>query len=103
MLYQQPTSYSIKIARFLPKVEVVDKHGVSARRLFIRGHNGVVHKLYLNYCHDCLIEFVVKSYPYLVVGDNSLIESRREERVLQLCRSLNVYMGKRKVIVLICI
>ena len=41
----QPTSYCIKIARFMPRVEIVKKCGISARRLFILGHNGKVGKI----------------------------------------------------------
>lgn len=57
------------------------KHAIDcpfqARRLFIRGHNG-------------------KIYPYLVINDSSLSDARKEERVLQLLRLLNHYLGKQK-------
>ncbi|XP_038044323.1 transformation/transcription domain-associated protein-like isoform X2 [Patiria miniata] len=69
--------YSVKIARFMPRVEIVHKHNTAARRLYIRGSNG-------------------KIYPYLVVNDASMGESRREERVLQLLRMLNIFLAKRK-------
>ncbi|KAI8515292.1 hypothetical protein Bbelb_061050, partial [Branchiostoma belcheri] len=69
--------YYIKIAKFLPRVEIVHKHGTAARRLYIRGHNG-------------------KIYPYLVMNDACLSDSRREERVLQLLRMLNHFLEKRK-------
>lgn len=36
-------------------------------------------------------------YPYLVVNDACMTESRREERILQLLRLLNLYLEKRKV------
>lgn len=61
----------------MPRVELVQKHNMSARRLFIRANNG-------------------KIYPYLVVNDVCLSDSRREERVLQLLRILNLYFEKRK-------
>ena len=61
----------------MPRVELVQRHNFSARRLTIRGHNG-------------------KLYPYLVVNDAWLTESRREERVLQLLRMLNHFFEKRK-------
>uniref|UniRef100_A0A3P9PM59 Uncharacterized protein n=1 Tax=Poecilia reticulata TaxID=8081 RepID=A0A3P9PM59_POERE len=73
----KPTHYYIKIARFMPRVEIVQKHNTAARRLYIRGHNG-------------------KIYPYLVMNDACLTESRREERVLQLLRLLNPCLEKRK-------
>lgn len=63
--------------RFMPRVEIVQKHNTAARRLYIRGHNG-------------------KVYPYLVMNDACLTESRREERVLQLLRLLNPCLEKRK-------
>lgn len=63
--------------RFMPRVEIVQKHNTAARRLYIRGHNG-------------------KIYPYLVMNDACLTESRREERVLQLLRLLNPCLEKRK-------
>ncbi|XP_064648217.1 transformation/transcription domain-associated protein-like isoform X2 [Lineus longissimus] len=69
--------YYVKIARFMPRVEIVHKHNTAARRLYIRGHNG-------------------KIYPYLIVNDACLTESRREERVLQLLRMLNHFLGKQK-------
>lgn len=34
--------YYIRIARFMPRVELVQKHNFSARRLYIRGNNGKV-------------------------------------------------------------
>uniref|UniRef100_A0A8D0NEM8 Transformation/transcription domain associated protein n=1 Tax=Sus scrofa TaxID=9823 RepID=A0A8D0NEM8_PIG len=76
-LMPKPTHYYIKIARFMPRVEIVQKHNTAARRLYIRGHNG-------------------KVYPYLVMNDACLTESRREERVLQLLRLLNPCLEKRK-------
>ncbi len=68
----------MKIARFQPKIEVVHKHNTSARRIFIRGHNG-------------------KIYPYLIVNDSGLTDARREERVMQMTRMLNHYLGRQKV------
>ncbi|XP_013874747.1 transformation/transcription domain-associated protein isoform X2 [Austrofundulus limnaeus] len=76
-LMPKPTHYYIKIARFMPRVEIVQKHNTAARRLYIRGHNG-------------------KIYHYLVMNDACLTESRREERVLQLLRLLNPCLEKRK-------
>uniref|UniRef100_A0A8D8QZ10 Transformation/transcription domain-associated protein n=1 Tax=Cacopsylla melanoneura TaxID=428564 RepID=A0A8D8QZ10_9HEMI len=65
------------ISKFMPRVEVVQKHHSAARRLYIRGHNG-------------------KIYPYLVMNDSGLIDSRRDERVLQMLRMLNHYLSKQK-------
>jgi transformation/transcription domain-associated protein len=73
----QHSHYYVRIARFMPRVEVVHKHNTAARRMYIRGHNG-------------------KTYPYLVVNDSGLGEARREERVLQLLRLLNHFLGKQK-------
>lgn len=69
--------YYVKISRFMPRVDIVHKHNTAARRLHIRGHNG-------------------KIYPYLVVNDSYIGDARREERVLQLLRMLNHYLGKQK-------
>lgn len=69
--------YYVRIARFLPEVEVAQKHNTAARRIFIRGHNG-------------------KVYPYLVLSDSCFSDARREERVLQLLRLLNHYLLKKK-------
>ncbi|GIY24528.1 hypothetical protein CEXT_37291 [Caerostris extrusa] len=69
--------YFVRIARFMPRVDIVQKHNTAARRLYIKGHNG-------------------KIYPYLVVNDACLSDARREERVLQLLRMLNHYLGKQK-------
>ncbi|KAG9509570.1 Transformation/transcription domain-associated protein, partial [Fragariocoptes setiger] len=70
-------NYYVRIARFMPEVEVISKHQTAARRIKIRGHNG-------------------KVYPYLVVNDSCFSDARREERVLQLLRLLNIYLVKRK-------
>lgn len=69
--------YYVRIARFMPRVEIVQKHNTAARRLYIRGQNG-------------------KIYPYLVVNDACLSDARREERVLQLLRMLNHHLDKQK-------
>nr|XP_022907724.1 transformation/transcription domain-associated protein [Onthophagus taurus] len=76
-LLPKHTHYYVKISRFMPRVDIVQKHNTAARRLYIRGHNG-------------------KIYPYLVVNDSGLADARREERVLQLLRMLNHYLGKQK-------
>ncbi|XP_048245320.1 transformation/transcription domain-associated protein-like isoform X4 [Haliotis rufescens] len=76
-LLPKHSHYYVRIARFMPRVEIVQKHNTAARRLYIRGHNG-------------------KVYPYLVVNDACLTESRREERVLQLLRMLNHFLTKQK-------
>ena len=76
-LLPKHSHYCVLIQRFMPRVEIVNKHGAAARRLYIRGHNG-------------------KVYPYLVVNDSGLADARREERVLQLLRMLNHLLGKHK-------
>ncbi|XP_057664226.1 transcription-associated protein 1 [Diorhabda carinulata] len=76
-LFPKHNHYFVRITRFMPRVDVVQKHNAAARRLYIRGHNG-------------------KIYPYLVVNDSGLADARREERVLQLMRMLNLYLGKQK-------
>ena len=43
------------------------------------------------------VSFFVQIYPYLVVNDHYMTESRREERVLQLLRMLNHFLTKQKV------
>jgi transformation/transcription domain-associated protein len=40
---------------------------------------------------------LVQIYPYLIVNDACLMESRREERVLQLLRMFNYFLGRQKV------
>ena len=75
-LLPKHNNYYVRIARFMPKVDMVHKHNTAARRLYIRGHNG-------------------KIYPYLILNDSAL-ESRNEERVLQMLRLLNHYLGKQK-------
>uniref|UniRef100_A0A8C4NLY9 PI3K/PI4K catalytic domain-containing protein n=1 Tax=Eptatretus burgeri TaxID=7764 RepID=A0A8C4NLY9_EPTBU len=73
----KPSHCFIKIASFMPQVEVVKNQVTVARRLRIRGHDG-------------------RLYPYLVVDDASPMESRSEERVLQLLRLLNPCLEKSK-------
>lgn len=76
-LLPKHSHYYIRIARFMPRVDIVQKHNSAARRLYIRGHNG-------------------KVYPYLIVNDAYLSDSRGEERVLQLMRMLNTFLNKQK-------
>ncbi|XP_014681160.1 PREDICTED: transformation/transcription domain-associated protein-like [Priapulus caudatus] len=76
-LLPKHSHYYIRIARFMPRVEIVQKHSSAARRLYVRGHNG-------------------KVYPYLIVNDAYLSDSRGEERVLQLMRMLNTFLNKQK-------
>lgn len=38
----QHNHYYVRIARFMPRVEIVQKHNTAARRLYIRGQNGKV-------------------------------------------------------------
>lgn len=66
----------IRIERFMPDVDLLRGIGVSHRRLWIRGHDGSVH-------------------PF-AVQHPAPRTSRREERVLQLCRFLNDVLAKRK-------
>uniref|UniRef100_A0A6E8VNF8 FAT domain-containing protein n=1 Tax=Anopheles coluzzii TaxID=1518534 RepID=A0A6E8VNF8_ANOCL len=77
LLLPKNSHYHIRIARFMPRVDIVQKHNTAARRLYIRGTNG-------------------KIYPYLVVNDTGIADARREERLLQLLRMLNSYLVKRK-------
>jgi transformation/transcription domain-associated protein len=77
--YLQPKQlpYMVHIARFMPHVEIVRRHNIAIRRLFIRGDNG-------------------KIYPYMVVNSSSPVTCRREERVLQLLRMMNLYLAKKR-------
>ncbi|ESN91105.1 hypothetical protein HELRODRAFT_194551 [Helobdella robusta] len=76
-LVPQQNGYYMKIERFLPQVDIVHKLNSATRRLYIRGQNG-------------------KIYPYLVVNNTCMNESRREERVYQLFRMMNVFLSKQK-------
>lgn len=42
LLLPRHSHYHIRIARFMPRVEIVQKHNTAARRLYIRGTNGKV-------------------------------------------------------------
>lgn len=68
----------MKIDRFMPTVQIVEKHNTFAKRIVIRGHNG-------------------KLYTYLIMQDAGLGDTRCEERVLQLLRMFNHYLTKQKV------
>ena len=41
-MYMQHMSYYVLIARFMPRVEIVQKQSSTVRRLYIQGHNGKV-------------------------------------------------------------
>ena len=77
LLLPKHSHYQVVIQRFMPRVEIVQKHNAAARRLYIRGHNG-------------------KVYPYLIINDSGLADARREERVLQLLRMMNHMLSKHK-------
>ena len=36
--------YYVRIARFMPRVEIIQKHNTTVRRLYIQGDNGKVQK-----------------------------------------------------------
>jgi transformation/transcription domain-associated protein len=42
LLLPRHSHYNIKISKFMPRVEIVQKHNTSARRIYIRGTNGKV-------------------------------------------------------------
>eukprot|EP00731_Ephydatia_muelleri_P009311 Em0004g1649a len=69
--------YYVKIARFMPRVELIQRHNSAVRRLCIQGDNG-------------------KIYPYLVLNDAHMVKCRREERVLQLISMMNLCLEKDK-------
>lgn len=100
LLLPRHSHYHIRIARFMPRVEIVQKHNTAARRLYIRGTNGKVQRFGVFYfTFDRRINFFflcLQIYPYLVVNDSGLGDARREERVLQLLRMLNHYLAKQK-------
>ncbi|XP_065219244.1 transformation/transcription domain-associated protein isoform X2 [Planococcus citri] len=76
-LLPKHSHYYVRIARFMPRVEIVEKHNTATRRLYIRGHNG-------------------KIYAYLIMQESGMGDARREEIVLQLMRMLNHYLTKQK-------
>lgn len=77
-LVPRSTNYYVKISRFLPVYESVEKHQIFCRRISIRGHNG-------------------KIYPFLIMNEpNHFYESRKEEHCLQIFRFMNTYLNKQK-------
>ena len=69
--------YYVKISRFLPRVESVEKYNSYSKRIYIRGHNG-------------------KIYPFLISNEINYNECRKEQHQLQLLRMLNLYLCKQK-------
>ncbi len=76
-LIPRSTNYYVKISRFLPRYESVEKYNSYSRRISIRGHNG-------------------KIYPFLISNEATYYECRKEEHVMQLMRMLNTYLFKQK-------
>lgn len=70
--------YYVRIARFMPRVEIVQRYNSTVRRLYIQGDNG-------------------KIYPYLVLIDSQVAQCRSQERLLQLFSMLNFCLEKEKV------
>ena len=99
----QPMPYYVRIARFMPRVEIVQKNSTNVRRLCIQGDNGKVssQELIDGYCAYSVSQI----YPYLVLNDaTTASECRKEERVLQLFRLINHCLKKDKVgsLLLVC-
>jgi transformation/transcription domain-associated protein len=80
-LIPRSTNYCVRISRFLPRYESIEKLGSYMRRISIRGHNG-------------------KIYPFLIANegnpDKTYYDGRKEEHVMQLMRMLNSYLSKQK-------
>jgi transformation/transcription domain-associated protein len=76
-LIPRHTNYYVKISKFLPKLEWVEKYNAYSRRISIRGHNG-------------------KIYPFLISNESNYYECRKEEHIMQLMRMINTYMSKQK-------
>ena len=76
-LIPRNTNYYVRISKFLPHVEAVEKYNACSRRIAIRGHNG-------------------KIYPFLIGGEAGYFECRKEEHAMQLMRMVNTYLGKQK-------
>ncbi len=76
-LIPRSTNYYVKISRFLPRYESVEKYNSYSRRISIRGHNG-------------------KVYPFLISNESTYFECRKEEHVMQLMRMINTYLCKQK-------
>lgn len=58
-LLPKHSHYYVRIARFMPKVEVVHKLNTACRRLYIRGHNGKVLSLPFS------VSFPFQLFPYV--------------------------------------
>jgi transformation/transcription domain-associated protein len=65
--------YYVKISRFLPRVESVEKYNSYSKRIYIRGHNG-------------------KIYSFLISNEINFNDCRKEQQQLQLLRMLNLYL-----------
>lgn len=76
-LIPRHTNYYVKISKFLPRVESVEKYNGYSRRISIRGHNG-------------------KVYPFLISNEANYYECRKEEHTMQLLRMINTYLVKQK-------
>lgn len=77
-LIPRSTNYYVRISRFLPLVESVERYNSYCRRITIRGHNG-------------------KTYPFLISNEATYYyECRKEEHVMQLMRMANTYLSKQK-------
>jgi transformation/transcription domain-associated protein len=80
-LIPRATNYCVRISRFLPRYESIEKFNSYMRRISIRGHNG-------------------KIYPFLIANEGNpertYYDGRKEEHVMQLMRMLNSYLSKQK-------
>ena len=63
LLLPKHSHYQVCIQRFMPRVEIVQKHNAAARRLYIRGHNG-------------------KVYPYLIINDSGLAGKKKSRQII---------------------
>lgn len=56
LLLPRHSHYHIRIARFMPRVDIVQKHNTAARRLHIRGTNG---KVSVKFNFKCIIAALI--------------------------------------------
>ena len=76
LLHKDTNKDFIRIEKFMPDVDLVRGIGVSYRRLKIRGHDGSVHAF--------------------AIQHPAARTSRREEKMLQMCRFINDVLEKKK-------
>jgi transformation/transcription domain-associated protein len=105
-LIPRATNYYIKINRFMPYYDQVEKYNTFSRRIYIRGHNGKIYPFLIaneisspsssGSSGPSSTSTTANSFQSSNNNTNNYYELRREEHIMQLMRMSNTLFMKQK-------